>query len=340
MNRRVNINDVAQAAGVHRSTVSRALTGSGPVSPENRAKVQAAAKALNYHPDTLAGALKSRRKNTWGLLSFWAFGSNSLDYYYNRCLGGLLDSANQHGQRLLLQNVVGRFDGNEEASRFLHDAQLAGVVVLAPRTDEAALAELKRLSIPAVLLAYTPRDPGLSFVDLDNVRGARLMTEHLIAKGHKRIAFLNGSTAISANARDRRDGFLAAMQGAGLVADATLMTEDPAFNPVAAATAAMKFMDLPEGQRPTALFCATDMMARYVIDAALKRGLRVPQDVAVAGFDDNPDAALAEPGLSTVRFPFFEAGQRAGELLRHLAAGDPGPLRQQLEPSLVLRQSA
>jgi len=340
MNKRVNINDVAQAAGVHRSTVSRALTGSGPVSPENRAKVQAAAKALNYHPDTLAGALKSKRKTTWGLLSFWAFGSNALDYYYNRCLGGLLDSANQHGYRLLLQNVVGRFDGNEDASRFLHDAQLAGVVVLAPRTEEAALAELKRLSIPAVLLAYTPRDPSLNFVDLDNARGARLMTEHLLSKGHRRIAFINGAPALSANARDRRDGYLAALQAAGLEPDPALMAEDPAFNPVAAAAAALRFLDLPPAKRPTALFCATDMMARYCVDAVLKRGLRVPQDLAVAGFDDNPDAALGEPGLSTVRFPFFEAGQRAGELLRHLGAGDPGPLRQLLEPSLVLRATA
>ncbi len=340
MNRRVNINDVAQAAGVHRSTVSRALTGSGPVSPENRAKVLAAAKALNYHPDTLAGALKSKRKNTWGLLSFWAFGANPLDYYFNRCLGGLLDAANQNGQRLLLQNVIGRFDGNEEALRFLHDAQLAGVVVLAPRTDESALSELKRLSIPAVLLAHTPRDPSLNCVDLDNVRGGRLMTDHLLSKGHVRIALINGSAAINANARDRRAGFLAALEEAGLSPDPDLMHEDPVYNPVAAATAALACLDLPEGRRPTAFFCTTDTMARWVIEALAKRGLRVPQDVAVAGFDDNPDHALAAPGLTTIRYPFFEAGQRAGELLRHLGAGDPGPLRHLLEPQLVVRASA
>lgn len=336
----MNINDVAQAAGVHRSTVSRALTGSGPVSAENKAKVLAAAKALNYHPDTLAGALKSRRRNTWGLLSSWAFGANPLDYYYNRCLGGLLESANQDGRRLLLQNVVGRFDGNEQALRFLHDAQLAGVVVLAPRGDESSLAELKRLSIPAVLLAYTPRDPELNFVDLDNARGARMMAEHLLSKGHRRIGLINGQAATSANARDRRDGFLAGLRAAGLEADPALMHEDPAFNPVSAAAAASAWMDLPPGRRPTALFCATDTMARWVVQALAQRGLRVPQDVAVAGFDDNPDQALAAPGLTTVRFPFFEAGQRAGELLRHLGAGDPGPLRHLLEPQLVVRESA
>jgi DNA-binding LacI/PurR family transcriptional regulator len=340
LNKRVNINDVAQAAGVHRSTVSRALTGSGPVSPENRAKVLAAAKALNYHPDTLAGALKSKRKTTWGLLSFWAFGANAMDYYYNRCLGGLLESANQHGFRLLLQNVVGRFDGNEEASRFLHDAQLAGVVVLAPRGDEAALSELKRLSIPAVLLACTPRDAGLNCVDLDNVRGARLMTEHLLGRGHRRIGLINGSADISANARDRRDGYLAALAAAGLAADPAMMHEDPAYNPVAAAAVATAWMDRPTEQRPTAIFCTTDTMARWTITALQKRGLKIPEDVAVAGFDDNPDQALAEPGLTTVRFPFFEAGQRAGELLRHLGGGDPGPLRQLLEPQLVIRASA
>lgn len=340
MNKRVNINDVAQAAGVHRSTVSRALTGSGPVSPENRAKVLAAAKALNYHPDTLAGALKSKRKNTWGLLSFWAFGANALDYYFSRCMGGLIDSANQNGFRILLQNVVGRLEGSEEASRFMHDSQLAGVVVLAPRSDGAGLAELKRLSVPAVLLAYTPMDPSLNFVDLDNTRGARMMTEYLLGKGHRRIAFINGDPKISANARDRRDGYQDGLKAAGLAFDPALMHEDPAFNPVSAATAAMRFLDLPPSQRPSAIFCSTDIMARWVVEAARKRGLRVPEDLAVAGFDDNPDAALAEPGLTTVRYPFFEAGQRAGELLRHLGAGDPGPLRHRLEPQLIVRASA
>ena len=99
-------------------------------------------------------------------------------------------------------------------------------------------------------------------------------------------------------------------------------------------------MELPDGKRPDAIFCTTDTMARWVIDGLAKRGLRVPQDVAVAGFDDNPDQALAEPGLTTIRYPFFEAGQRAGELLRHLGAGDPGPLRHRLEPQLIVRASA
>jgi LacI family transcriptional regulator len=336
----VNINDVAQAAGVHRSTVSRALTGNGPVSAEIRAKVLAAAKALNYHPDTLAGALKSKRRNTWGLLSFWAFGANALDYYYNRCLGGLIDTANRHGYRILLQNVVGRFDAGEDSTRFIHDAQLAGVVVLAPRTDEKALSELKRLSVPAVLLAYRPQDPELSFVDLENRRGSRILVEHLLAKGHRRLAFINGLSSLSANARDRRDGYLDALRDAGLEADPELMYEDPAFSPVAAAAAAVRFMDRPVARRPTAIFCATDMMARWVIEALQRLSLRVPEDVAVAGFDDNPDVALVEPALTTIRFPFFEAGQRAGEALWRLAAGEPGPVRILLEPTLVPRASA
>ena len=339
MKKRVNINDVAQAAGVHRSTVSRALTGSGPVSPENREKVLAAAKALNYHPDTMAGALKSRRKTTWGLLSFWPVTAYATDWFYAKSLGGLLDAANRAGMRLLLQNTVGRFDQSVEAVRFCHDAQLAGLVVLAPRTEEVGLAELKRLDVPAVLLAHTPDDKSLSFVDLDNVGGARIAVEHLISKGHKRIAFIGADPTLVSNARDRGTGYREALVHAGLPHDPSLEYRFTHFDPHFGAEALSHFMSLPASQRPTALFCSTDLMARRFMDAAAHAGLSLPQDLAVIGFDNNPDAG-GTPSLSTVHFPFFDAGARAGEVLGRLINGEAGPIHQVIEPKLVLRESA
>ena len=135
---RANIEDVAREAGVHRSTVSRALTGSGPVSAANRERVIEAARKLDYHPNTLAGALKSQRRNTWGLLSFWYFTPSSLDHYYSKVLGGLLDTAGKAEHRVLLQNVVGRFDQSDDCRRFCHESHLGGLLILAPRTAEAA----------------------------------------------------------------------------------------------------------------------------------------------------------------------------------------------------------
>lgn len=339
MKRRININDVAKAAGVHRSTVSRALTGSGPVSPANKEKVITAAKALNYHPDTLAGALKSRRRNTWGLLSFWAVAAYATDWYYAKSLGGLLDAANRQGFRLLLQNVVGRFDQNEEAIRFCHDAQLAGLVVLAPRAPESGLEELKRLDVPVVLLAHTPDDPSLSFVDLDNVEAARRAVNHLVSKGHRRIAFVGGDPGLNNNARNRLLGYREALRKAGLNPEPQLEQISTHFDPMFGAAALSNLRALPPSQRPTALFCSTDLMARRALDEAVRSGMVVPQDLAVIGFDNNPDAN-GTPSLTTVHFPFFEAGARAGEALSRLSAGEVGPIRQVIEPKLVLRESA
>jgi DNA-binding LacI/PurR family transcriptional regulator len=336
---RVNIEDVAREAGVHRSTVSRALTGSGPVSPENRERVLAAARKLNYHPNTVAGALKSQRRNTWGLLSFWYFAPNSLDHYYAKILGGLLDTAVKASHRVLLQNLVGRFDQNDDALRFCHDSQLSGVAIIAPRCAETGLGELLRLSVPAVLVAYRPRDPALSFIDLDNVKAARIIVEHLAQRGHRRIAFIGGEIKLSANARDRHKGYVDAMRQLGLPEDPRLV-HNREFTPAFSSEVFERLMKLPASVRPTAVFCATDMMAIAVVDAARRHGLTIPDDLAVAGIDNSPEGALAATPLTTVHSPFYEMGAQAGEMLR-LLRDDPGagPLHVLLEPQLLVRES-
>jgi len=337
MAHRVNIEDVAREAGVHRSTVSRALTGSGPVSAENRERVLEAARKLDYHPNTLAGALKSQRRNTWGLLSFWYFTPSSLDHYYAKVLGGLLDTAGKAEHRVLLQNVVGRFDQSEDCRRFCHESHLGGLLILAPRTAEAALKDLRRQRIPTVLVAYRPRDRELSFIDLDNVQASRLIVEHLVERGHRRIGFIGGELKLSANARDRHDGYLAAMEQAGLAVDARL-DHNRDFTPGFAAQAFEAMWALPKSARPTAIFCATDRMAVAVGDAARAAGVRVPEDLALAGIDDDPISAPAE--LTTVRFPFYEVGAQAGEMLRTLSEGlREGPLQVLLPPQLIVRGS-
>lgn len=336
--KRITINDVAQAAGVHRSTVSRALTGSGPVSSENREKVLRAAKALNYYPDTLAGSLKSKRRNTWGLLSFWYYAPNSMDHYFSKSLGGMMDAANRVSYRLLMQNFVGRFDGNEDCIRFCNDSQLAGLAVLAPRTTEAGLVELKRLHVPVVLLLYRPEDPTLSFVDMDNIKGAEMITKHLIDKGHKRIGYVGGELELSANARDRYKGYKQALRAADLKEDPDLVSNIN-FDPNNAVAALQHYVSLPAARRPTAVFCATDAMARALVDEAKRRGMTLPQDLAVAGFDNSPAATSGTLGLTTVHYPFFEAAARAGDALVQLSKEGTGPVRELLEPSLVVRES-
>jgi LacI family transcriptional regulator len=333
---KVNIYDVAKAAGVHRSTVSRALTGSGPVSVEKKERVLAAAKLLNYHANSVAGALKSKRRTTWGFLSFWKGTPNSSDVYYAKSLAGLLDAAHVVGYRLLLQNVVGRFDQSEECIRFCHDAQLGGLVILAPRTQD--LGELKRLSVPVVLLAHRPDDPDLNFVDLDNIQAAELAVGHLAGRGHTRIAYIGGNRTLNSNAQDRYTGYQKGLAAAGLPERAEWVRQSE-FDPNFAEQAARDLLQDAAG-RPSAIFCATDMMAAAVIGVAESLGLKVPKDLAVVGFDDNPDARFPG-GLTTIRFPFFEAARRAGECLAKLSAEpDSGPHKILLRPELLVRASS
>lgn len=337
--KRVTIDEVALAAGVHRSTVSRVLSGYLGVNADKRRRVLKAVRAMNYHPDSLAGALKSKKRNTWGFLSSWYTEINSADHFYASTLVGFLGAADRHGMRVLLQNVLGRFDQAEACLRFCNDSQLGALAVMAPRTQEAGLRGLKRLHVPVLLLAYRPQDPQLSFVDLDNVAGAERVMGHLLERGHRRIAYIGGELEFSSNARDRLQGYRQALQTAGLAPDAGWVHNE-SFEPAFAVRVLGQLLALPASRRPSAVFCATDAMARALLDAALQRGLKVPADLAVAGFDDNPGANLRGPGLTTVRFPFAEAGLRAGEILGRMAEGSlKGPQRVLIEPSLVIRQS-
>jgi LacI family transcriptional regulator len=290
-------------------------------------------------PRSPPGPPAVRRGNTWGLLSFWQFAPSSMDHNYSKILGGLFDSAGEIGYRLLLQNLDGRFDQGEEAARFCHDPLISGLAVLAPRCAEGGLGELRRLSVPAVLVAHTPSDPELSFVDLDNVEAGRLAVRHLVQKGHRQIAFIGGEIDLNANARDRHQGFLEGMERAGLTVDPRLV-RNLNFTPGFAIQSVLAMLALPRAAQPTAIFCGNDNMAAAVVDVARERGLRVPDDLAVAGVDDNPVALTTSPALTTVRFPFFDLGSQAGNILQALAE-DPrsAPQRVVLEPRLVVRAS-
>lgn len=351
---RANIDDVAPEAGSHRDAASRKRPGPGSASRESldsreslegregresRDQVLAAATKLDPAAGAPGGALGSRRHDTWGLLSFWHFDPSSMDHNYSKILGGLFDSAGKIGYRLLLQNFEGRFDQSEDSVRFCEDAQISGLAILAPRCREAALEKLHQLRCPVVLVAHRPRDPALSFVDLDNIEAGRMVVLHLAQKGHRRIAFVGGEIDVNANARDRHKGFLNGMKRAGLTVDRRLV-RNRNFTPGFAIQSFLAMMALPRAAQPTAIFCGNDNMAAAVVDVARERGLMVPGDLSVAGVDDNPVALTMTPTLTTVRFPFFELGAQAGEMLRKLAE-DPksGPLRVLLEPRLVVRAS-
>jgi LacI family transcriptional regulator len=333
-----NIHDVAKLSGVHRSTVSRVLTGRGAVSEKSRKKVLKAARKINYHINTVASALKSQRKTALGFLSFWKSSPNPSEAYYQQTLAGIIDAITQSKYHLLLNNIQGTLEADNEELKFCHESLLAGVILMAPRTRPDDLEFLNRVDIPALLLFYRAKGKEHSWLDLDNRKGVRMAVEHLVSLGHKRIAFIGGEIELSTNASDRYEGYREALKSAGLTEDPKLVRHS-LFWLEFGRESARYFLSLPPAQKPTAIFCSTDMMAFGALEAAKELGLSVPRDVSVVGFDDYEKASHSDPPLTTVRQDFYAIGKKAVETLEALIHHPTKPKQILVEPELMVRSS-
>ncbi len=353
-----SIHDVAKIAGVHRSTVSRVLSGRGSVSEKSRKKVQEAARKINFHINTVASALKSQRKTAIGLLSFWNYSPNLSEAYYQKTLTEIIDGITRSKYRLLLNNIQGLAHKDNEELNFCHETLLAGIILVAPRAKEADLAFLKDLSIPSLLLFCRTDNPAYSYIDLDNRKGAQMAVEYLIQLGHHKIGYLGGEIDFSSNARDRYDGYQRTLKKAGLPINPTWIHQK-AFTYETGKENAKKILALPREDRPTALFCATDNIAVGAMDAIQNGGLRIPEDFSIVGFDDyaqvlriHPtittgkhshiyyDQPNAYPPLTTLRQSLYDIGQKAVELLVSMIH-NPSKQSQQIliHPDLIIRNS-
>jgi len=353
-----NIHDVAKMAGVHRSTVSRVLTGKGSSSEKSRKKVIAAARKLNYHINTVASALKSQRKTAIGFLSFWNCSPNPSEAYYQQTLTGIIDGITRSQYHLVLNNIQGLAHQENEELKFIHESLLAGLILMAPRTKEADLAFLKDLNIPSLLLYYRTDDPDYSYIDLDNRKGAQMAVDYLVGLGHRRIGFIGGEIELSSNARDRYTGYQRSLKKAGIPEDPNLVHQR-AFSYEEGREGVKRFLMLPKEKRPTAIFCSTDNMAVGAMDAIQDSGLKVPADISVVGFDDyfqalnfRPVITTGQqssvhyeqsgggyPDLTTIRQPFYHIGQKSVEVLEAMIEGPGGKKHVLVEPELRVRQS-
>jgi LacI family transcriptional regulator len=335
-----NIHDVAKLAGVHRSTVSRVLTGRGSVSEKSRKKVLEVTRKMNFHLNTVASALKSQRKTSIGLLSFWNGSPNPSEAYYQHILTGIIDEITRSKFHLLLNNVQGTLHPENEEMKFCYESMLAGILLMAPRIkDEKEISFTTHFNIPSLLLLYRPKDERYSWVDLDNRKGARLAVDHLIQLGHKRIAHIGGELAYSSNARDRYWGYQESLKKAGLKEDENLVRNG--FFSGGYGEESMKyFLTLPPAQRPTAVFAATDAIAFGAMKVAQEAGLNIPRDLSIVGLDDYEKASLSTPTLTTVRQPFHEIGKQAVLLLETMIKNRSSkPHHLLIKPELIIRNS-
>jgi DNA-binding LacI/PurR family transcriptional regulator len=333
---KTTIVDVAKAAGVSVSVVSRVLMGRGYVNAGKREHILKTMRELDYHPSPLAKGLRDGRTNTLGLLFFWLRTPFLPDYYQREILAGVLDACVTRNYQLLINNFMGEMQDLEadrfQCKRIVKDPRAEGLLVVNP---PEALMEVFRKAPERVVLVNR-QDPKLSFSDADQQAAMQALVEHLIAKGHTRIGLLAGDTQRDSSAEPRKLAFQESMKKQGLALEPELIFEGH-FSEDSGSVGARYFAGLENP--PTALVASTDSMAlgalRYL------RGLAPKKRLAIVSIDDSPDAALPENALTTMHQPFYEMGRKAAEtLIQRLAAPESEPVQSLLPMQLIVRKSA
>lgn len=325
---RATIRDVAAHAGVSVATVSKVLNERYGVSASTIERVRAAIAQLGYESSLVARSLRNQRTNVIGILV------TDIEPFSAELLKGAARGIRGTGYELVVYSA-----GGEPAhavgweNRFL--SRLSGTLI-----DGAVIVTPTVLapSYGAPVVAVDPHTGGedVPTVESDNRRGAELATEHLLELGHRRIAFIAGRDDLE-SARLREEGFRAAMAAAGVPVDPGLVVAGD-YAEALSANAAHGLLTLPDP--PTAVFAANDLSAIATMDMALTRGMQVPHDLSVIGFDNIPESTLTRPMLTTVEQPIQLMGQRAIELLVTLLNGEvPAEHRVRLPTRLLVRDS-
>jgi len=328
----LTLEEIARAAGVSRSTVSRVINAEPNVRDAVRQRVWQVVEEMDYHPNAAARNLASRRAQTLGVVIPQTFNTVFVDPFFPDVLRGVADAANESKHHLML-SMVDRPMEEDFYRRALRSQMLDGVVIVSALVDDPLIPRLLRDRIPFVTIGRHLREQ-VSYVDADNVRGGRMATEHLLHNGRRRVATITGPLNMVPGL-DRREGYQAALREAGFTVREAWIAEGDFTQ--SGGFAAMQQL-LP--REPDAVFVASDLMAVGALRALQQAGQRVPDDVALVGFDDAPVATFTDPPLTTVRQPVYELGVMAiKQLLRLLEKEHEEPVRTILPTELVIRAS-
>jgi DNA-binding LacI/PurR family transcriptional regulator len=336
--RRVTSRDVAEKAGVSRTTVSFVLNEVEGVriSEETRQRVFAAAQELGYVPNAAAQALVSRRTRIIGLVFSRSYHHLTSDDFLLQIVDGLLDVVRQHGIRLLLDSVE-NWDQEDAYLSLARAKRIDGIIISLPRSDDRELSVLVEEGFPVVLIG---RLPGVNIcsVDVDNRAAARAAVEHLLSLGHTRIGCITNGAPSFIAASDRLLGYQEALATADIPYDEALVRYGN-YSPKSGFEAMTSLLQEPV--LPTAVFVASDVVAFGAMAAIHEYKLKIPDDIAVIGFDDVPLSRFFYPPLTTIHLPAAELGRKAGELLFDLILQQVEPGRQVLlDTDLVVRASS
>ncbi len=327
---RLTIRDVARQAGVSHQTVSRVINNDALVTPETRARVEAAIATLGYQPNAIARSLAAGRTHTLACLA-----PNLTDYTFARIIEGAEMGCRQHGFFLISSSVPDEAAFAAIINELVPSRRIEGLMVINPYIDQRT--QHLPAGFPTVFIGGHPR-PGhdVDAITLDDFGAARSAVHHLIALGHRRIAMITGPLVEDCT-QDRIAGYHRALQEAQLEADSTLIVEGD----WAASSAHKATLELMQLKRPpSAIFAQNDRMALGALRATRDLGLSVPGRLSVIGLDDMPLASYFDPPLTTMQQDMFAIGRTAAQLLVR-AVEQPQAKHQQLrQPAeLIVRQS-
>lgn len=326
-----NIRDVADLAGVSVATVSRALQQPERVSPKTRAKVMSAVSEVGYKPNLMAVKFRSGKTHNLVVLV-----PTVATVFFARVISGMQEAAAELGYSLLLGNTLGNPEIEASYAKLVQTSQADGLIQLRAHNPFPEDNNSNSAILPMVNACEVMNTVKFPTVTLDNRAAAKAMTEHLLSLGHKRIAIFKGP-AQSPLTQDRLAGYRDALQAAGIEYDESLLFAGD-FTLQAGFEAAGRMLALDS--RPTAVFCENDETAMGAVQGFKKAGLKVPDDISVAGFDNIDFAAYCDPPLTTIAQPAEAFGRTAVNLLVDLLEGKLTTTPKVIMPfELILRGS-
>lgn len=328
----VTLKDIGKEVGVSATTVSRALNNKPDISYQVKQKIKEVAERLGYSPNALARSLKAKKTSSIGVLI-----ADIADPFFAPIVKGIENTARQTGYSIILCDTGEEYEQEKLALQMMLEKRVDGLLITPCQTEYGDILELKRKKVPFVLLGRHFDLIESDYVITDEIQGAFSATDYLIKKGHKKILFINGPNYIS-SAKERLVGYKRALQEHAVLFDKSLVKEG-----------ALKMEDgyrimketLSTGTKFTAVFAYCDFVVLGIMQALEEAKLKIPEDIAIVGYDDVAFACFLQVPLTTVHIPKYELGKEAMKLLKKKIDEEiQEPQAVILETKLVIRKSA
>ena len=327
---RTTMKDVAKAAGVHSSTVSRVINDNPNISQDTAKKVLSAIKKLDYTPNALARSLKTKKIQTLGMLI-----PDIANPFFSGLARGVEDTANQHGFNVILCNTDDQLEKERTYLRLLEERRVEGLILATARIRDKSVMELEKRQFPYILLSRNIKGLQENSISIDDITGGYLATQYLISLGHRNIGHITGPYNTTA-ALDRIKGYKKALLNYRIPFNKQYVGEGD-FRIKGGYQVMKQFLQLTNS--PTAIFTANDLLAVGAIEAIRENGYDVPADFSIVGFDDIRLASYLSPPLTTIRQPMVEMGSLAITKLLERIESKISHQNLLIKPELIVRKS-